>query len=92
MSCCSTFAVCTQELEFIIHADGRVEERVRGIKGSDCTAVTEDINKALGEVFETKPTAEMFEEKVELFSSEEASVSETWGEGTTGGGSGTNEW
>jgi hypothetical protein len=53
-----------QELEFIIHADGRVEERVRGIKGVDCQSVTAEINKALGEVIQSKPTQEMFEQKV----------------------------
>ncbi len=56
---------CTaQELEFIIHADGRVEERVRGVKGMDCQSVTAEINKALGEVIDSKPTQEMFEQKV----------------------------
>ena len=34
-----------QELEFIIHPDGRVEERVRGIKGMDCQSVTAEIKK-----------------------------------------------
>lgn len=78
-----------QELEFIIHADGRVEERVRGIKGMDCQSVTAEINKALGEVLDSKPTQEMFEQKVELSVEAENTVSETWGSG--GGGSGS-EW
>ena len=42
------------ELEFIIHADGRVEEKVLGIKGTDCQKITLKINEALGEVYESK--------------------------------------
>jgi len=79
-------------LEFIIHADGRVEELVRGIKGSDCQQITDKINKALGEVYESKPTQEMFEQKVELSVEEDNynSVSDSsWG---SGGSSGGSEW
>ena len=54
-----------EELEFVIHADGRVEERVRGIKGANCQSVTEDINNELGEVYHTEATTEMFEQVVE---------------------------
>lgn len=79
-----------QELEFIIHPDGRVEERVRGIKGTDCQSVTAEINKQLGEVIETKPTSEMFEQKVELSVDTEATVTETWGDSS--GSSATSEW
>ena len=67
-----------QELEFIIHADGRVEERVRGVKGVNCQALTEEINKALGEVYESKPTQEMFEQEIEVSVEAEATVSESW--------------
>ena len=68
-----------EELEFIIHADGRVEERVRGVKGIDCQSLTEVFNKELGEVYESKPTAEMFEQKVEVEIQEELQNKETWG-------------
>lgn len=78
-----------QELEFIIHADGRVEERVRGVKGADCQAVTAEINAALGEVYESKPTQEMFEQKVTVEVEAENTVSESWSSGGSGGGS---EW
>ena len=47
-----TAALLLQELEFIIYPDGRIEERVRGIKGVDCQSVTAEINKELGEVHE----------------------------------------
>ena len=87
-------AATAQELEFIIHPDGRVEERVRGVKGIECAALTEEINKALGEVYETKPTNEMYEQKVEVEVEAEATVSEGWGTtswGQSDGGSGS-EW
>ena len=70
--------VLLQELEFIIHADGRVEERVRGVKGIECQSLTEVFNKALGEVYETKATQEMFEQKVEISVEAENTVSESW--------------
>ena len=86
-----------QELEFIIHADGRVEERVRGIKGVNCESVTLEINKALGEVYETKPTQEMYEQKIEVNVEAENSVSESWSSGgwSSGGDNGSSsggEW
>lgn len=81
-------------MEFIIHPDGRVEERVRGIKGMACEQLTEEINKALGEVYEVKPTNEMYEQKVEVNVDAENTVSESWGSGSWGNsGSSTNtEW
>ena len=90
-----------QEIEFIIHPDGRVEERVLGVKGMACESLTLEINKALGEVYESKPTTEMFEQKVELSVDAENTVSENaWGNGadswgssdSSDGGSGGNSW
>ena len=76
-----------QELEFVIHPDGRVEERVRGVKGIECQSLTEEFNKQLGEVYESKPTQEMFEQKIEISVEAEATVSESWsGSGTWGSG------
>ena len=75
------------ELEFIIWPDGRIEERVRGVKGGDCKALTEEIEKALGEVYQTAPTEEMFEQEVVVEQSDENTVSESWRSGD-----GTNEW
>ena len=63
---------------------------MRGIKGRQCTEVTAKINEALGEVYETKPTKEMFEQKVEV--SEENTVSEGWGGGGGSWGSGSDSW
>lgn len=52
------------QVKFRIHADGRVEETVLGVKGSDCQKVTEDLNEKLGSVISSQPTEEMFEQKV----------------------------
>ena len=38
-----------QEIEFIIYPDGRVEERVIGVKGENCQQLTAKLNEALGE-------------------------------------------
>ena len=85
-----------QEIEFIIYPDGRVEERVIGVKGENCQQLTAKLNEALGEVYHTAPTEEMFEQAVEL--EQEAEVGQevsawgqtSWGDG--GGGGGTSEW
>ena len=45
-------------VKFRIYPDGRVEETVSGIRGSDCTKVTEELNEKLGKVTQTKPTEE----------------------------------
>jgi Protein of unknown function (DUF2997) len=39
-----------EQIEFKIYPDGRVEEKVRGIKGGNCHKVTEKINEQLGKV------------------------------------------
>jgi hypothetical protein len=55
-----------ERIEFKIYPDGRVEEKVIGIKGENCQKVTEKINKVLGEVIQSEPTEEMFEQEVKL--------------------------
>ena len=55
-----------EQIEFKIHADGRVEETVRGVKGNNCHKVTEKINEQLGKVVASSPTEEMFQEEVKL--------------------------
>ena len=56
----------TVRVKFRIYPDGRVEETVSGIRGSYCTKVTEELNEKLGKVTQTKPTEEMFQEKVDV--------------------------
>jgi len=55
-----------EEIEFRVFADGRIEETVRGVKGEQCLSITQDINSMLGDVTATKPTEEMFEEKIKI--------------------------
>ncbi|AFY69077.1 hypothetical protein Pse7367_0776 [Thalassoporum mexicanum PCC 7367] len=49
-----------ETLEFIIHADGRVEEKVTGIVGSSCAEVTAAIEAKLGKVVSCELTSEHF--------------------------------
>ncbi len=49
-----------ETLEFFIHADGRVEERVSGIFGSKCAQVTASIEAKLGIVAQRELTSENF--------------------------------
>jgi len=49
-----------ETLEFIIYPDGRVEERVTGIVGSNCTEVTAAIEAKLGIVAHRELTSENF--------------------------------
>jgi sensor histidine kinase YesM len=74
-----------ETLEFKIYPDGRVEEIVRGIKGSNCHKVTEGINEMLGKVVATAPTEEMYEQEVVI----EQTVTETVGESS---GTGDASW
>jgi len=53
-----------ETIEFKIFPDGRVQEVVRGVKGESCNSVTEQINEALGQVYESAPTEEMFEQEI----------------------------
>jgi hypothetical protein len=49
-----------ETLEFIIHADGRVEEKVTGIVGASCAEVTAAIEAKLGKVISRELTSENF--------------------------------
>mmetsp|Transcript_2566 Transcript_2566/g.4256 ORF Transcript_2566/g.4256 Transcript_2566/m.4256 type:complete len:110 (-) Transcript_2566:77-406(-) len=51
-----------QRIEFKIYSDGRVEERVFGVKGEECLKITEEINNKLGEVVISQPTEEMVQQ------------------------------
>ncbi|HAN46605.1 MAG TPA: hypothetical protein DCQ32_08650 [Cyanobacteria bacterium UBA8156] len=53
-----------ETLEFIIYPDGRVEERVSGILGPDCQAITEALEQALGTVTTCELTAEYFAQTI----------------------------
>ncbi len=49
-----------ETLEFIIHPDGRVQEKVTGIVGASCTEVTAAIETELGIVLTQESTSEYF--------------------------------
>jgi hypothetical protein len=49
-----------ETLEFIIYPDGRVQERVTGIVGASCAAVTAAIEAQLGRVIAQEQTSEFF--------------------------------
>ncbi|MEO0407114.1 MAG: DUF2997 domain-containing protein [Cyanobacteria bacterium P01_A01_bin.135] len=55
-----------ETLEFIIHPDGRVEEKVSGIKGQSCTQVTEALESQLGTVIHKRQTADYFSAATEV--------------------------
>lgn len=59
-------------LEFVIHADGRVEETVHGVKGDQCLALTEALEDKLGKVVQRQATAEQYEQSVQT-------EQQTWG-------------
>jgi formylmethanofuran:tetrahydromethanopterin formyltransferase len=74
-----------ERIEYKIYPDGRVEQKVIGVKGSDCVKLTEELNQALGEVISSQPTEEMFEQKVEL----DQTLTNTQ---STNGGGGGDSW
>ncbi|MFN3927253.1 MAG: DUF2997 domain-containing protein [Pseudanabaenaceae cyanobacterium] len=47
-----------ETIEFVIHPDGRVEEKVMGIAGSACEVVTQAIEAKLGKVVARTMTSE----------------------------------
>lgn len=49
-----------ETLEFVIHPDGRVQEKVTGIVGASCAEVTAAIEAQLGVVLTQEPTSEHF--------------------------------
>jgi len=54
-----------ETLEFIIHPDGRVEEKVTGITGHSCMEVTKAIEEQLGCVLHTEKLADFFAQQVQ---------------------------
>ncbi|MGF1512917.1 MAG: DUF2997 domain-containing protein [Elainellaceae cyanobacterium] len=49
-----------ETLEFIIYPDGRVEEKVSGVKGRSCAQVTEALESQLGTVVHQEQTSDYF--------------------------------
>jgi Protein of unknown function (DUF2997) len=65
-----------ETIEFIIHPDGRVQEKVTGVVGQACTVVTAAIESELGDVVGQTQTAEYFAQNIELVAT--ATTSATW--------------
>jgi hypothetical protein len=67
-----------ETLEFIIYPDGRVQEKVTGVVGTDCTAITAAIEQELGVVVSQQQTAEYFTQTTEASATitNQASLSE----------------
>jgi hypothetical protein len=53
-----------ETLEFVIHPNGRVEEKVTGIQGSSCTEVTKKIEEQLGCVITHEKTSDFYAQAV----------------------------
>ncbi|MGJ3252931.1 MAG: DUF2997 domain-containing protein [Elainellaceae cyanobacterium] len=67
-----------ETLEFVIHSDGRVEEKVTGIKGSSCAEVTAAIEAQLGHVLNQEPTSEHFAQPVSQSTSTTQTAYSEW--------------
>ena len=67
-----------EQIEFKIYPDGRIEEKVIGVKGGECHKITEEINKNLGKVVDSKPTEEMYEQKIQIDQTVEVSNDNGW--------------
>lgn len=51
-----------QQLEFVIHKDGTVDEHMTGIAGSGCETVTKNIEQALGDIVRREHTPDFYRE------------------------------
>lgn len=52
-------------IHMTIHKDGRIEQRVEGLKGEACEALTADLNAKLGDIISSVPTSERYEQPLE---------------------------
>ncbi|MGB3615018.1 MAG: DUF2997 domain-containing protein, partial [Elainellaceae cyanobacterium] len=62
-----------ETLEFIIHPNGRVEEKVSGIQGHSCAQVTEALESQLGIVIHQEQTSDYFSATIQ----EQSTVSQS---------------
>jgi len=52
-----------EEIEYIIKPDGKVEIKVKGVKGEECMKLTEVVESKLGEVIACEKTQEYYEQQ-----------------------------
>ncbi len=67
-----------ETLEFIIHPDGRVEERVFGIVGSACAELTSAIEEKLGTVVSRTITAEYVQQRQPVQATQSTQTLSVW--------------
>jgi len=82
-----------EQIQFKIYPDGRVEEKVVGVKGKACLEITRELNEKLGNVISTQPTEEMFEEEIQIEQTQ--TLTNTDGSGSSDGAdssSSSNSW
>jgi Protein of unknown function (DUF2997) len=51
-----------EQIEFILHPDGRVEERVVGVVGNSCSELTRSVEEKLGHVQDQTLTSEYYQQ------------------------------
>mmetsp|Transcript_45050 Transcript_45050/g.50495 ORF Transcript_45050/g.50495 Transcript_45050/m.50495 type:complete len:168 (-) Transcript_45050:12-515(-) len=82
-----------EQIQFKIYPDGRVEEKVVGVKGKACLEITRELNEKLGNVISTQPTEEMYEEEIKIEQTQ--TLTNTDGSGSSDGtdsSSSSNSW
>jgi Protein of unknown function (DUF2997) len=60
-----------EQVEFILHPDGRVEERVTGVVGNSCSELTRAIEEKLGTVQDQALTSEYYQQNAQQWSQTE---------------------
>jgi Protein of unknown function (DUF2997) len=60
-----------EQVEFILHPDGRVEERVIGVVGNSCSELTHSIEEKLGTVQDQTLTSEYYQKTAQQWAQTE---------------------
>ncbi len=60
-----------EQVEFILHPDGRVEERVVGVVGNSCSELTRSIEEKLGTVQDQTLTSEYYQQNAQQWTQTE---------------------
>ncbi len=60
-----------EQIEFILHPDGRVEERVIGVVGNSCSELTRSVEEKLGHVQDQTLTSEYYQQAAQQWAQNE---------------------
>jgi hypothetical protein len=60
-----------EQIEFILHPDGRVEERVVGVVGKSCSELTRSVEEKLGTVQDQTLTSEYYQQAAQQWAQTE---------------------